>query len=268
MLKCLRSVEDSTDAMILGVLSRTTLQEDLPHVDGIEERLIRHLDQVEALRGLPYCALTGIAQALVGLIFRAASHACEAPLRDYCAVLNDPGTAEAQAVILGKRIQVNHLEQLFAEHSSSAALLRARSPAALAQLPPGMNILERKMARGMIPVRSVELAKDHKFSTEYQLVRLLNKYGPERAEEFYQHLRLLVRTESQEAYDAAERADEPFGQQMLGDVRQRLKVRYQLEHDTLLGCTYEHLMGVAGVLTEECEVWWSLPFDVAEGASP
>lgn len=268
MFNCLRDGNGITDAIILGVLGKTTLQDNLPHLDGVEDRLIRHLHEVETLQGLPYSALGAIAQALVNIVFRAASHACDPLLRDYCAILNDPGTAEAQAVIQGKRINPGRLHQLFAEHSTSTALLRARSPAVLAQLPPGMSVLERKMARGMIPVRSVELAKDHKYSTEYQLVKLLNKYGPERAEEFYQHLRLMVKTECHEAYDAAEQADEPFGQQMLGDVRHRLKSRYQLERDTLLGCTYEHLQGVAGVLTEECEVWWSLPFDIPDGTAP
>jgi len=267
MLNCLRDGNGSSDATILGVLGKTTLQDNLPHLDGVEDRLIRHLHEVEPLQGLPYSALAAIAQALVNIVFRAASHACDPLLRDYCAILNDPGTTEAQAVIQGKRIHAARLRQLFDEQSTPAALLRARCPAALAQLPPGMGILERKMATGMIPVRSVELAKDHKYSTEYQLVKLLNKYGPKRAEEFYQHLRLMVKTECQEAYDTAERPDEPFGQQMLGDVRQRLRTRYQFERDTLLGCTYEHLQGVAGVLTEECEVWWSLPFDIPEGAA-
>ena len=82
------------------------------------------------------------------------------------------------------------------------------------------------------------------------------------ADERYQHLKVIVGNECQEAYDLVQREDSPFGQDMLQDVRERIRARHANEPDSFLGCKYEHLLGVVGILTELCDVWWSEPFEV------
>ena len=77
---------------------------------------------------------------------------------------------------------------------------------------------------------------------------------------------MLVRNECQEAYDAAHAASDGGGSRMLTEVRQRLRERHVGGRDELFGCAYEHLLGVAGMLTEDCTVWWSERFELPGGA--
>jgi len=90
------------------------------------------------------------------------------------------------------------------------------------------------------------------------------KSGKVEAEKNYKHLRTLVNVDCQEAFDETKQADQPFGEQMLMNVRSRLKRRSIEEKERLLGFSYEHLLGIAGMLTEECTVWWSHELDLKE----
>lgn len=264
MVGRLRRVPGSTDPLALRTLCKVELQDDLPHFDGMEDRLLRHLARQPNLRHLTHFALASIAEALVDLMLRAASKAREPHLKDYCALLRDPQDAATRAVIEGKRVDRTRLVSLFRQHSTAEALLRSRSPVLLQQLPRGMARLERKMAAGQVPVENIELLKDQKYATEYLLAEWLGRHGEARATQQYEHVEMIVKNECREAYDAARPGGEPFGQKMLAEVRRRVRQRYDQDHTRLFDCSYEHLLGLTGILTEECKVWWSEPFELPE----
>jgi hypothetical protein len=132
-------------------------------------------------------------------------------------------------------------------------------------MPKGMKKLELKMAMGGISLSSIELAKDHKTSTETQVLTWLRKYGVTKADKQYQHIKTIVRTECQEAHDLTSINDECFGKQMLIQTRERLRLVHDRESSSLFGLRYEHLLGIAGILTEECKIWWSTKFDIDGG---
>lgn len=76
----------------------------------------------------------------------------------------------------------------------------------------------------------------------------------------------MVQFEAAEAHANAEKAGAPYGSAMYAKLAERLKARVKTDPDQLYNCRPEHLIGAAGVLTQKCKTWWSLPFDVSAEA--
>jgi hypothetical protein len=60
----------------------------------------------------------------------------------------------------------------------------------------------------------------------------------------------------------ASQTGEPYGPTMLIDVQNRLKKISELDPSRVHYQSYDLLVGVAGLLTSECKVWWSEIFEV------
>jgi hypothetical protein len=74
-----------------------------------------------------------------------------------------------------------------------------------------------------------------------------------------------VRNECQEVYDLTRTNSRLFGNDMLMEVRKRLRDRHLRDiHGHYGNCLYEHLLGISGILTEECKLWWSEEFKIPE----
>lgn len=70
-----------------------------------------------------------------------------------------------------------------------------------------------------------------------------------------------------EAYLKTRLDNQMFGEMMLADVQHRLAIAASERSYLIGGHDYECLMGIAGLLTSGCRVWWSLRFDVMETAA-
>lgn len=128
-----------------------------------------------------------------------------------------------------------------------------------------MTRIEKKMAAGAIAADEIELAKDLKFSTDRLLQEWMYKYGAKEASRRYDHLQLIVKDDCFEASGLTKAAG-PYGSAMLARIRSNLKLSAAHHGGQLgpMGVTYSHLLGVVGILTEECNVWWSDPFDLTK----
>jgi Cap4 dsDNA endonuclease len=227
---------------------------------------------------LPSCPLVGdrlhselgqIADALIAEMLKAGSLAHDSQRDRYLIVFDKPEEILASEIIAGKRITTQRLDTVLGSCIAAVPTLVTSGPITVADLPSGLRTMELKMAAGGISISNIALAKDLKASTESLLLRWLHRDGRKAADQRYQHLRTVVRNQAQEAFDNAETEDRPFGQQMLADLRRRLESRYSNNPTSFFGCTYEHLLGMAGILTEDCALWWSESFAIppAEAAS-
>ena len=120
------------------------------------------------------------------------------------------------------------------------------------------------MAAGAVSVSEIDLAKDFKFSSDKLLQQWMYKYGPKETSRRYDHLQLIVKEECFEA-SVQTRSDGPYGPEMLARIRSNLR-QATAHHSAQLasmGITYNHLFGIVGILTEDCAVWWTDPFDLA-----
>ncbi len=154
------------------------------------------------------------------------------------------------------------LKQILEERIANNILLATRNLIPIDKLPTGMRKTELKMAAGKVSANNIRRAKDHKFSAQLLLDIWIHKYGAAKAAKQFDQLKLIIGNECQEAYDQRYSDKNPFGQEMLMEVRERLRTRITNEPKLFLGCTYEHLLGVVSILTEMCEIWWSQEFDI------
>jgi hypothetical protein len=236
--------------------------EKLPDLRDMRAALIEMLPKFEEIGDRLFSEVSTIADGLVAEMLRAARLEVKSPRERYLAVFNDAEAIETSEVIKAKRTTRVRLIEILRASVPVQPTLCTNSPVSVGDLPTGIGVLDLKMDRGGISIQNIDLAKDLKASTEKLLLDWLHQYGRATADARYQHLRTLVRSVSQEAFDQATCDNAPFGLAMLNLVRERLTARYQDEKSSLFGCYYEHLMGMVAILTEDCTLWWTPPFDI------
>lgn len=256
--------------LIAKVLRKICL-ENSPGLEDINARLAGTLGHCSHVSHFTVPRITKLADRLTESMLKAASIPKSSPREEYLSLLKDPEQELVNLTIRGKQFTRDDLLNLFngfqAESSISphiVSLTTYKHPS-LSELPKGMRTMDLKMVAGEIPVKNISLAKDHKHSAEYLLSQWLFKYGHQKANAQYQQIRNIVLTECQEAYDEVFKVDTPFGVDMLQKFRKQMRERHRQDKSLFFGCTYEHLCGIAGVLTEECLVWWSSEFELLHG---
>lgn len=255
--------------LVWKVLDRLELQPELPQFIDIEKQLAFKIAEVldQAFRRAD--ELQRAAKALVQLVSDASSLNHNNPLFRYFVFVKDPPSAEEAAIIAGKKICKEAVLQSIQQCFDEAVLLTSGNHIPISELPAGTHRLEKKLAGGGISVAEIDLLKSFKYSADVLLLQWLNKYGKARASARYDHLRLMVTEDCYEAAGSVASKDELYGAKMLARVRSNLKtsVAHQLNHLKEMGVTYNHLLGVAGILTEDCKVWWSDAFELEEGGA-
>lgn len=249
---------------VLRVLSMIELQGNLPKLDHIPLQLVRDIANISIMSDANYFVLLRAAEALVSETLKAASLAHVSPKQAYISLCSDPSAAHVDDTINGKRITKDTVERILNESLSEGTCLAMVDNISIASLPKGMRNLELKMAAGGISAPSISATRDHKYSAERLFNEWIYRRSPKKADECYQQVTVIVSNECQEAHDVAYCEDRLYGQNMLNDVRQRLRARYQRESKLFFDAKYEHLLGVAAILTERCDVWWSKEFDLPD----
>jgi hypothetical protein len=266
-IKKFTNITGINEDFVLNVLKKIKIQGSLPKFEGIELSLINEIARIPGMDTETFVDLQGAAKELTNTMFRAASLSHDSPVECYFALHADPERERTDAIIEGKRITEDTIQRILQQSITSKTLLRTWDPVSLPELPKGMRTMVRKMTTGGISVSNINLFKDYKYSAGVLFSEWIHKYSRKKATERYEHLRTIVLTECQEAYDSTKDDDEPFGEKMLSDVRRRLRDRHSNEKNSLFGCHYEHLLGIAGTLTEDCPVKWSRVFDTPEVVS-
>lgn len=261
---CELADDPKTERLVIQVLGKIAIQAELPKFDDVESRLARHIPNYYDAGEAGFDDLLRAARALIEEAFRAGSLQYVSAKQMYFALCSDPSQARVSHIIDGKRITRATVEGILESNLSADFLLRRREKVLVSDLPRGMRKLELKMAKGRIPAHNIHYAKDQKFSAEHLLNGWIYKYDPEKANRRYEHLTAIVGNECHEAYDTVFSVGEPFGQEMLQEIRKRLRQRHSEDPGSFFGAEYEHLLGVAGILTEVCDVWWSEEFEIPE----
>jgi hypothetical protein len=253
--------------MVLAALRKVQLG-ITPGLDDVEPKLREELAQISEFRGRRYDELKAASDSLRDRIFEASSLAGLSALPEYLAVCSDsPQSMQDQHVIQSKRISKAIVSEVLNRELSSATLLRTYQLVPIADLPTGMNRMEIKMAAGGLSVREIDHLKDLKFSTEYLLQQWFYMYGHEQTQKYYEHLRVVVRGECLAAQENSQQPEGLYANRMLSDLRRRLEDKSTTLAAETPDCRQDHLLGMAGILTEDCKVWWSAEFELPEGNS-
>lgn len=237
-----------------------------PGLDDVENRLQSHVAQQSTFRSRQFHEVKAAADALRERVAEACSLRNADCFPEYMALCSASASAAKQAhAIAMKRLRRAEVEAALKKGESPSNLLRTAQPIPVSDLPKSMRVMELKLTAGGISVGEVSHLKDLKYSAEYMLQEWLHKYGPAEADKRYQHLRVLVQEACNSSAVASRKSGTLYGEEMLADVRGQLRARTQQQAEHVLGLGPEQLLGVAGILTEDCRVWWSDEFPIGEG---
>jgi hypothetical protein len=255
---------------VAATLHKTSLRGHESDISGIRGHVRDTLSECPGVSDLPYSIVFQIADAIIALAREASLKTLKGPIADLYA----PGTHLAKAIddqrLAGKRISkadVLAIIDQFKNNSKSYQDLDLTDLITPSDVPSDLVRAVRKLARGGVEAARVTNIEDLVRSFEALLLQWTRRYGADEAKKRYNNVLGVVRFETTEAQVDAAKAGEPYGSAMYANLVDRLHARLKQDADQLYKCRPEHLLGAAGLLTQQCKTWWSSKFDVSEEAT-
>lgn len=253
----LRTLVGWDEDALFSVLQRLELVHG-PTERAFEDELCQtHLPSLDLCKRLSAGSLSKILNAMIAHMNLAASLRSNDPLR-HCVGITASG--EEDTYLHAKRVTADDIRLVIQD----ACYLDVQYPEELATLmlkgsDTGHNVLRKKMERGGL-WSQFEAMRRKALTAESALLDVAS-----RSTEGKQKVSQIENVVLSECAEASLRADHqvnPFGPSMLIDVQDRLK-RIAGETPTKVNHQpYEVLVGVAGLLTDACQVWWSEKFEL------
>jgi len=216
-----------------------------------------HLSQLDHCRDLNAGRLEDVTNAAIDLVERASSLSCQFPERHY-ACLNRGGTSDPQ--LLAKRLSVEKFVLTCRDTASpDFRYLEGLTSQPLNLAGKELKLFHAKLSQGGLEEQA-EILRRQTLSAHAALIERADR--DENGERFVTQIENVVLAECKEAQLRQATTGEPYGQKMMIDVQDRLKGVAKNDAARVHDQPYEILMGMAGLLTEECTVWWSDRFDV------
>lgn len=250
-------VTERNEEELFSVLSRVELVNG-PTEKAFEAEICQdHLPLITECKGLTPGSLNRVLHSLIGLMERAADVQCSDPMR-HCVGIT--AAIEDDPFLLGKRVLAEDVILAIRD----ACDLGIQYPKELATLmlkgsDAGHNALRKKMERGGLWAQ-FEAMRRKALTAESALLDVAT-----RSIDGKQKVSQVENVVLSECADANLRVDHqinPFGPSMLIDVQDRLKRIAGGTPSKVNHQPYEVLVGVAGLLTDACQVWWSEKFEL------
>lgn len=208
--------------------------------------------------------LTRVADNLIYLCQQASSCVLGGEVADLYSLVMDFDAQRDTLLLAGKTITAGRVEEVIRQSLIEDAenLLVASGAVSADVLPPGFDVMVEKLERGGLQMERVDVLKDFKASMETLYLKWLHRHGVEEANRRLVHLKTLVKDDCVEAKLSVEQPGQKYASPMYARLRQLLEDRLRTSTLPMYDCSKEHLLGAAGILTEECTVWWSDRFDL------
>ena len=244
--------------LLLGTLKRVGLVNGPERNSFDSEILTTHLPAIQACKTLTIEALIGIRDELIQKVYYASSLKIDDPGKHWKPI-NKSG--EQNPLINAKCIQVDEVLRTIKISAPPFRYSKIQHP--ILNLGDGkgnLSKLKKKMIRGELTFQ-IETMEHRSLSAEQRLMEIAIR-KPDNIEEILIQLVSVVKGECDEAYHHASLSGKVIGPLMLDDLFMRLKKKANTE--LVYKEPYETLIGIAGLLTGECKVWWSEIFDLEE----
>jgi len=216
-----------------------------------------HLPTLDECKHLDITQLHAIRDELIQKVYHASSLKIDDASKHFYPVnfksINNP-------TILAKRVAVSVVSRTITD--------RAAPPFRYSKIDETINLgagkenasrLRKKMVAGNLALQTQTMER-RGLSSEQRLIQLAIR-DPQKFDQHLNQLVSVVKAECDEAYNhAIVSSTEPFGPEMLDDVFVRL--RRLSSTPAVYNEQYETLVGISGLLTGECQIWWSKPFDL------
>jgi hypothetical protein len=224
-----------------------------PGLDSFDSELCQlHLSRVPECLNFNAAKLAEIRDTNIYRIFRASSLGVDSPTQHYAGLT---AGSRLNPLLQEKRLSSDGLKISIQE----SIVGQSRYPSSLRSLQIGaaserMPVLAQKMSRGGI-LDFYESMRRRALSAEQRILGELGTPGTD-PEQLIADLESLVLTQCEDAHLRAKQQPAPYGEKMLIDVQDRL-VALSKEPARVYRFDSDALIGIAGLLSSECKVWWS-----------
>lgn len=255
-------------SQVIATIAKIELEEMLTGID-LDLLVVQALSELDGCAEMRHMELLTAARLLSERIFSASSKAHQFVQLQANAITLDITARATALTIANKRIDGGIVRSCLDEAVNSARtaeqeLLTIHGYLHRDGTPASLSRMEAKMAVGNLSVMEVEEFKDDVRSLEGTFIRWKEKYSLGEANVRLQHVQSLTLRQCRAEHDPTQ-APKDFRQPIVTDrasLRSRITNLSENEAPTLFGCRIEHLFGAVGMLTDECRVWWSPPFDL------
>jgi hypothetical protein len=221
---------------------------------AVDALIASHLPQLECCKDIRSSRLRRVAVEAISLMDEAGRLSSLAPERHHACL--DPGGRENPQPEK-KRVSVEQ----FYDRCNETAKPGFRYVAPLgstdtAQNDPSVKRFFEKLRRGGLADQA-DTMRARTLSAESVLLDFATR--PEGTRDL-DHLRQLVRAECDDAMALTQSNTEIFGPEMYRHLLTRMEFLSMKDSSTVLSQRKEVLLGIAGMLTQECTVWWGPKF--------
>lgn len=220
------------------------------------EIVTTHLATIPICSAFSVPTLNAIRDELIHQVWLA-SHKVDDPSKHWYPINK---TSSDNPYITAKRISAETVLQTIQDKAEPIFRYFDSSTLVLGNGKGNLDVLRKKLERGDLHNQILTMER-RSLSAEQKLIEFALR-SPNQIESHLTQLESIVQGECDEAYLHASLKGKSFGRQMLVDVYERLKLKAEQQSDLVLRQPYELLMGISGLLTGECKVWWSERFDL------
>jgi len=246
-----------SEEKLFDVLRRLDIVVSLTERAYEDELSQRHISTLSDCSSANASRLKTVCEALIARIAQASSLVTDDPSRDWvgltCNLNDDP-------LLMAKRITKDEIVLTVRDALGSGFyflpdLLTMQVGSSIDR----MDRLKEKMTHGGLSTH-YEAMRRRALSAERELLDIVTR--PSDGKQRCSQIENVVLAECDEANLRASQAGEPFGSAMLINVQDRLKHIAENTPERACRQPYDLLVGVAGLLTSECKVWWSEQFEL------
>jgi hypothetical protein len=252
--KSLLAKTGGSASALFSVLQRLGFVKAPSRESFIAELAQNHLRQLEWCR-LHQAKLETIVRGLMEMVETASSLASQDPARH-----QPSGNGALNPQLLAKRITVEEFILRSRELANPHfRYLPSLTTSPLAKASKDLKTFQTKLHQGGLDDYADSM-RSQLLSSESVLLDLVTRGEDGKAD--LTQIENVVKAQCDEARLRAERSPKPYGKQMLIEVQDRLTRVAREEGHKVGKQPYEVLMGMAGLLTESCPVWWSEKFNL------
>jgi hypothetical protein len=198
-----------------------------------------------------------VREALIARIAEASSLVTDDPSRDWVGLTHK---SDEDPFLLSKRVTAEDI--ILTVRDAQGPEFRFLPDLASLQLggtSGRLDTLQKKMFNGGLAAR-YEAMRRRALTAEQELLDLATR--PSDGKNLISQIENVVLVQCDDANLRASQTENPYGPVMLIDVQDRLKRISETEPTRVHQQSYDLLVGVAGLLTSECKVWWSEIFEL------
>jgi hypothetical protein len=252
-------------------LQKTRCDDSLPKKAEIRRHLMQAVCETwPKAADVAYRRVPALADGLANAVYAASSLQHKQSLLLYLGVVADTppegGADTLTATVEGKRLSREKVAALLNELLDAPELIHFDGIAPPRALKQHNSPMLLKLTAGDFTAVGIANARDLAAAALNQHLQWAEKYGQAEALRRYHHISAIVQNEATQVYEEAVSKKNALGVLMLKELRARLESRRDKEGAGLFGCTDEHLLGYAFMLTDYCKIWWSPVFSIEQAS--